>query len=168
MLLSQHRVSSCESVRPHAPCGARCMGHTIRTWPKVYSEAPHSQFYQGARPHLCMNEWNRPTPVRRPLSLTQAVSLIRSHSEEVFASYRSGHYAFHYVETQYQPFLDKVDVALLKVTSAESIVLLGDFNAHVGTDCKTWKGVIGKQRYCNINKNGRCLLQFCSTSSFAF
>ena len=34
-------------------------------------------------------------------------------------------------ETHYKPFLDEVDVALQKVTPAESIVLLGDFNAHV-------------------------------------
>ena len=33
---------------------------------------PHSQFGEGARPHLCMYEWNRPTPVCRQLSLTQA------------------------------------------------------------------------------------------------
>ena len=36
-----------------------------------------------------------------------------------------------------QPFLDEVDVALPKITSAELIVLLGDFNAHMGTDDKT-------------------------------
>ena len=34
-------------------------------------------------------------------------------------------------EVQYQPFLDEVSVAIQKVTSAESIVLLGDFNAQV-------------------------------------
>ena len=38
----------------------------------VCSEAPHSRLGEGARPHLCMDEWNRPTPVRRRLSLTQA------------------------------------------------------------------------------------------------
>ena len=61
-------------------------------------------------------------------------------------------------EAQYQPFLDNVSVALQQVTSAESIVLLDDFNAHVGTDDKIWKGVIGKQGDSDINGNGRCLL----------
>ena len=31
----------------------------------------HSQFGKGARPHLCMDEWNRPTPVLKRLSLTK-------------------------------------------------------------------------------------------------
>ena len=39
----------------------------------------------------------------------------------------------------YQPFLDIVGVASRKVTSAESIFLLSDYNAHMGTDDKTWK-----------------------------
>ena len=73
VLLSQHRVSSSKTVGPRAPCGARCMGHASRTWSAVCPEAPHSQFDEGARPRLCMDEWNRPTPVRRRLSLTQTV-----------------------------------------------------------------------------------------------
>ena len=72
MSLSQHRVSSSKTVRPRAPCGARCIGHAVSTWSAVCSEAPYSQFGEKARPHLCMDEWNRPTPVRRQLSLTQA------------------------------------------------------------------------------------------------
>ena len=72
VLLSQHRVSSSKTVRPCAPCGARCIGHAVSTWSAVCSEAPHSQFGEGARPHLCMDEWNRPTPVCRRLSLAQA------------------------------------------------------------------------------------------------
>ena len=69
VLLSQHRVSSSKTVRPRAPCGARCIGHAVSTWSAVCSEAPHSQFDEGARPHLCMDKWNRSTPVRRQLSL---------------------------------------------------------------------------------------------------
>ena len=38
--------------------GARCMGHVEITWSTVWSVAPHSQFGEGARPHLCMNEYN--------------------------------------------------------------------------------------------------------------
>ena len=82
MLLSQHRVSSSKTVRPRAPCGARCIEHAVSTWSAVCSEAPHSQFGEGARPHLCMDEWNRPTPVRRRLSLTQATRV--SPSQQVW------------------------------------------------------------------------------------
>ena len=67
MSLSQHRVSSSKTVRPRAPCGSRFIGHAVSTWSVVCSEAPHSQFGEGVRPHLCMNKWNRPTPVRRRL-----------------------------------------------------------------------------------------------------
>ena len=48
----------------------RCIGHAVSTWFAVCSEVPHSQFGEGARPHLCMYEWNRPTPVHRRLNLT--------------------------------------------------------------------------------------------------
>ena len=72
VLLSQHRVSPSKTVRPRAPCGARCMRHAVSTWYAVCSEAPHLQFGVGARPHLCMDKWNRPTSVRRWLNLTQA------------------------------------------------------------------------------------------------
>ena len=54
MLLSQYRISSSRIVRPRAACGARCMGHAVKTWSAVCSEAPHSQFGEGARPHLCI------------------------------------------------------------------------------------------------------------------
>ena len=71
VLLSQHRVSLSKTVRLRAPCGTRCIGHAVRTWSTICSEAPHSQFGGGARPHLCMDEWNRPTSVLRGFSLTQ-------------------------------------------------------------------------------------------------
>ena len=72
ILLSHHRISSCKTVRPHAPCNARCMRHAIRTWSAVFLGAPHLQFGERARPHLCMDEWNHPTSVLRRLNLTQA------------------------------------------------------------------------------------------------
>ena len=103
MLLIQHRVSSSKTVRLRAPCGARCIGHAASTWSAVCSEAPHSQFGEGTRPHLCMDEWNHPTPVRRRLSLTQAargkpiptglapVSATKARSLEAFSQYSVFH-----------------------------------------------------------------------------
>ena len=44
-------------------CGARCIGHSVRTWSAVCSEAPHSQFSEEAKLHLGMDEWNRPTQI---------------------------------------------------------------------------------------------------------
>ena len=82
-------------------CSMWC--HAVRTWSAVCSEAPHSQFGEGARPHLCMDEWNRPTPVRRRLSLTQAargkpiptglalVSGTKTRSLEAFPQYSVFH-----------------------------------------------------------------------------
>ena len=102
-LLSQHQVSSSKTVRPRAPCGTRCIGHAVRTWCAVCSEAPHSQFGEGTRPHLCMDEWNRPTPVRMRLSLTQAtrckpiptglapVSGTKARSLKAFSQYSVSH-----------------------------------------------------------------------------
>ena len=69
MLLNQHRVSSSKTVRPRASCGARCIRHAVSTWSAVCSEASHSQFGEGARSHLCMDKWNRPTPVRIKLPM---------------------------------------------------------------------------------------------------
>ena len=73
ILLSQHQVLSSKTVRPRASCGARCIGNAIKTWSAVCLEAPHLQFGSGARPHLGMEKWNRPTSVFRRLSLIQAV-----------------------------------------------------------------------------------------------
>ena len=112
VLLSQHRVSSSKTVRPRAPCCDRCIGHVVSTWSAVCSEAPHSQFGEGARPHLCMDEWNRPTPVRRRLSLTQAawakpiptglapIPGTKTRSLEAFSQYSVFHLWFVYLEAQ--------------------------------------------------------------------
>ena len=56
VLLGQPRVLSSKIVRPHAPCGAQCIGHVVRTWSVVCSEVPNLQFGEGARPHLWMDE----------------------------------------------------------------------------------------------------------------
>ena len=54
--------------------------------------------------------------------------------------------------SEYHTFVDEVNDALLRVSATESTVLMGDFNAHVGTDADTWKGVIGKHGVTGLNE----------------
>jgi len=49
--------------------------------------------------------------------------------------------------SEYQAFLDEVNDDLLRVSHSESTVLMGDFNALIGTDTKTWKSVIGRMDF---------------------
>jgi len=39
------------------------------------------------------------------------------------------------------------------------MILLRDFNAHVGNDANVWKGVVGRHGDADVNDNGRLLLQ---------
>ena len=55
--------------------------------------------------------------------------------------------------TEYQAFVDEVNDALIRVSSTEFTVLMEIFNAHVGTDTDTYKGVIGKHGVIRPNEN---------------
>ena len=73
MVLSQHQVSSSITVKPRAPCGVRYMGHAVRTWSAVYSEAPHSQFGERTRSHASVHAIAK-TQVSRQLSFDPSCS----------------------------------------------------------------------------------------------
>ena len=59
--------------------------------------------------------------------------------------------------SEYEDFVDNVNDALLRVSTTESTGLMGDFNAHVGTNTNTWKGVVGKHEVTGLIENGRYL-----------
>ena len=63
--------------------------------------------------------------------------------------------------SEHPAFVDDVNDALQRVGSTESTIRLGDFNAHIGTDNETWKGVDGRHGDPAFNENGWYLLQLC-------
>ena len=68
-------------------------------------------------------------------------------------------------QSEYAPFLDEVLGVLEGISETDSIVLLGDFNAHVSKDAQTWKGVIGKNGDSDCNPQGRLLMDFSAGGS---
>ena len=62
--------------------------------------------------------------------------------------------------SEYQAFVDDNNNAFQRVGSTESTILMGDFNAHIGTDSETRKDVIGKHGYPAFNENSRFYCSF--------
>ena len=65
-------------------------------------------------------------------------------------------------ETDKDCFYDSLASELNRVPAADKIVLLGDFNARVGTKHDVWGGVMGRHGTGSCNDNGLRLLSLCS------
>ena len=59
-------------------------------------------------------------------------------------------------------FYEQLHTLIAAVPKSEKLIILGDFNARVGTDHNTWSGVIGQQGTGKCNSNGLLLLQTCA------
>ena len=62
-----------------------------------------------------------------------------------------------------EKFYEDLKNLIEKTPRADKLIILGDLNARVGTDWKTWKGVLGRHGIGKNNSNGDLLLETCST-----
>ena len=60
-------------------------------------------------------------------------------------------------------FYDQLSSAMRAVPKADRLIVMGDFNARVGTDAALWPDVLGPYGVGKCNDNGDRLLSFCST-----
>ena len=59
-------------------------------------------------------------------------------------------------------FYDDLDSVISAAPRTDKLILLGDFNARVGTDHQTWEGVTGSEGVGKCNSNGLLLLRKCA------
>ena len=59
-------------------------------------------------------------------------------------------------------FYNDLDDVISTTPRKDKLILLGDFNARVGTDHQTWEGVIGPEGVGKCNSNGLLLLRKCA------
>nr|VZI20650.1 unnamed protein product [Spirometra erinaceieuropaei] len=59
-------------------------------------------------------------------------------------------------------FYEELHALLATVSKADKLIVLGDFNARVGTDHTAWRGVLGPHGLRGSNDNGLLLLRACA------
>ena len=66
------------------------------------------------------------------------------------------------LEDDKDAFYEQLVAELQRIPETDKLIVLGDFNARVGSDHRAWAGVVGRHGVGKINANGHRLLSLCS------
>ena len=61
-----------------------------------------------------------------------------------------------------EKFYEDFRATIAAIPRADKLIILGDFNARVGSDYTSWEGVLGKNGVGKCNSNGSLLLETCA------
>jgi len=67
-----------------------------------------------------------------------------------------------YTDGEKEAFYEELGGIVNRVPQQDKLIILGDFNARVGTDHETYSGIIGKFGKGKKNANGDLLLNLCA------
>ena len=97
---------------------------------------------------------------------TERILSLRLHTTEGMVNLVSV-----YAPTLYAPqeikdtFYDQLQRVIENIPHQEQLILLGDFNARVGSDHESWPICLGKFGVGNLNENGQRLLELCTQNN---
>ena len=116
-------------------------------------------------PRAC-SSWDAAGIIFHPIS-ERIIICLKTHLSLSYASVFAIHAPTNPVSTnveasvQSDNFYDLLQDTLSSVPPRDMVIILGDFNAHVGSNFVLHSSVIGRHGLGEYNKNGTTLLDFC-------
>lgn len=89
--------------------------------------------------------------LRLPISNNRYATIISSYAPTLTSA-----------EETIELFYSELSDTLSSVSDSDKLLLLGDFNARVGNDYQSWKGILGMHGLGKTNSNGLLLLSKCA------